>query len=124
MDRARFERLVAEAVDKLPDEFHEKLANIDVVVERQPTFRQLAEAGLKSGETLLGLYEGIPQTERGRHYGLVVPDKITIFQRPIEAQCRNDVEIRSQIRGTVLHEIAHHFGVDDDRLRRLNNGNA
>jgi predicted Zn-dependent protease with MMP-like domain len=124
VDRARFERLVAEAVDKLPDEFHEKLANIDVVVERQPTFRQLAEAGLKSGETLLGLYEGIPQTERGRHYGLVVPDKITIFQRPIEAQCRNDVEIRSQIRGTVLHEIAHHFGIDDDRLRRLNNGKA
>ncbi len=124
MDRARFERLVAEAVDKLPDEFHEKLANIDVVVERQPTFRQLAEAGLKSGETLLGLYEGIPQTERGRYYGLVVPDKITIFQRPIEAQCRNDVEIRSQIRGTVLHEIAHHFGIDDDRLRRLNNGKA
>ena len=124
MDRARFERLVAEAVDKLPDEFHEKLANIDVVVERQPTFRQLAEAGLKSGETLLGLYEGIPQTERGRYYGLVVPDKITIFQRPIEAQCRNDVETRSHIRGTVLHEIAHHFGIDDDRLRRLNNGKA
>ena len=124
MDRARFERLVAEAVDKLPDEFHEKLENIDVVVERQPTFRQLAEAGLKSGETLLGLYEGIPQTERGRHYGLVVPDKITIFQRPIEAQCSNDVEIRSQIRETVLHEIAHHFGIDDNRLRRLNNGNA
>lgn len=124
MDRARFERLVAEAVDKLPDEFHEKLANIDVVVERQPTFRQLAEAGLRSGETILGLYEGIPQTERGRHYGLVVPDKITIFQRPIEAQCRNDVEIRSQIRGTVLHEIAHHFGIDDDRLRQINNGKA
>ncbi len=124
MDRARFERLVAEAVDKLPDEFHEKLANIDVVVERQPTFRQLAEAGLKSGETLLGLYEGIPQTERGRHYGLVIPDKITIFRRPIEAQCSNDVEIRSQIRGTVLHEIAHHFGIDDDRLRQLNNGKA
>ncbi len=124
MDRARFERLVAEAVDKLPDEFHEKLENIDVVVERQPTFRQLAEAGLKSDETLLGLYEGIPQTERGRHYGLVVPDKITIFQRPIEAQCSNDVEIRSQIRETVLHEIAHHFGIDDNRLRRLNNGNA
>lgn len=124
MDRARFERLVAEAVDKLPDEFHEKLANIDVVVERQPTFRQLAEAGLKSGETLLGLYEGIPQTERGRHYGLVVPDKITIFQRTIEAQCSSDVEIRSQIRGTVLHEIAHHFGIDDRRLRQINNGKA
>ena len=122
MDRARFERLVAEAVDKLPDEFREKLANIDVVVERQPTFRQLAEAGLEPDETLLGLYEGIPQTERGRHYGLVVPDKITIFQRPIEAQCSNDVEIRSQIRRTVLHEIAHHFGIDDDRLRQLNNG--
>lgn len=124
MDRARFERLVAEAVDKLPDEFHEKLANIDVVVERQPTFRQLAEAGLKPGETLLGLYEGIPQTERGRHYGLVVPDKITIFQRTIEAQCSSDVEIRSQIRGTVLHEIAHHFGIDDRRLRQINNGKA
>ena len=124
MDRERFIGLVARAVDSLPEEFHSRLENIDVVVEEQPTPRQLSEVKLKRGITLLGLYQGVPLPWRSRSYGMVVPDKITIFQRPIEAQCRNDVEIRSQIRGTVLHEIAHHFGIDDDRLRRLNNGKA
>ena len=119
MDRERFEWLVAKAVDSLPDEFSTKLENIDVVVEEQPTPNQLAEVGLKRGETLLGLYQGVPLTKRGRHYGLVVPDKITIFQKPIEAKCKNDAEIMTEIRRVVQHEIAHHFGIGDARLRQL-----
>lgn len=119
MDREKFKWLVAKAVDSLPEEFGSKLENIDVVVEDQPTADQLAEAGLKRGETLLGLYEGVPLTRRSRYYGLVVPDKITIFQKPIEAKCRTDSEVKSEIRRVVQHEIAHHFGIGDGRLRQL-----
>ena len=119
MNRERFEWLVAKAVDSLPDEFHTKLENIDVVVEDQPNPSQLTDVGLKRGETLLGLYQGVPLTKRGRHYGLVVPDKITIFQKPIEAKCKYDVETTAEIRRVVLHEIAHHFGISDARLRQL-----
>lgn len=122
MDRERFEWLVAEVVDSLPDEFHAKLENIDVVVQDEPTPSQLAEVGLKRGETLLGLYQGVPLTKRSRHYGMVVPDKITIFQRPIETRCKNDTEVKAEIRRVVQHEIAHHFGIGDARLRQLENG--
>jgi predicted Zn-dependent protease with MMP-like domain len=119
MDRERFEWLVAKAVDSLPDELRDRMENIDVVVADQPTPHQLAELGKRRGETLLGLYEGVPLTRRSRHYGLVAPDKVTIFQKPIEAQCRNDTEIIAEIQRVVLHEIAHHFGISDDRLRQL-----
>ena len=119
MDRERFEWLVAKVVDSLPDEFSTKLENIDVVVEDQPSPSQLAEAGLKRGETLIGLYQGVPLTKRSRHYGMVVPDKITIFQKPIEAKCKNDTDVKAEIRRVVQHEIAHHFGIGDARLRQL-----
>jgi len=119
MDRKRFEWLVARAVEDLPEEFLTRLENIDVVVEDYPTPGQLRSAGLKHGETLLGLYEGVPQTERGGHYGLVPPDKITIFQRSIEARCRHDAEISAEIQQVVKHEIAHHFGISDARLRQI-----
>jgi len=119
MDRERFEWLVARAVDSLPEEFRTRLENIDVVVEDWPTHSQLAEAGLKDSRILLGLYEGVPLTRRGGHYGLVPPDKITIFQRPIEAKCRDDATITAEIEKVVRHEIAHHFGIGDARLRQL-----
>ena len=122
MDRERFEWLVAKAVDSLPDEFRTRLENIDVVVADQPSTSQLAELGRKRGETLLGLYEGVPLTMRSRHYGLVVPDKVTIFQKPIEAICRNDTGIIAEIQRVVQHEIAHHFGISDARLKRLGKG--
>ena len=122
MDSVRFEQLVARAVDSLPDEFRARLENIDVVVEDQPTPRQLAELDKKRGETLLGLYEGVPLTNRSQHYGLVAPDKITIFQKPIEAICKNDARIIAEIQRVVRHEIAHHFGISDARLRQLGMG--
>jgi predicted Zn-dependent protease with MMP-like domain len=119
MDRERFERLVERAVADLPEEFHERLENVDVVVEDWPSPHELASLGLRSRYQLLGLYQGIPLTKRGGHYGLVPPDKITIFQRPIEAKCRDDARIIREIGRVVRHEIAHHFGISDGRLREL-----
>ncbi len=119
MDREGFEWLVARVVDSLPEECGTKLENIDVVVEDWPTQGQLAEAGLRRGQTLLGLYEGVPRTKRSSHYGLVPPDKITIFQKPIEAKCSSDAEITAEIQRVVRHEIAHHFGIGDARLRQI-----
>ena len=119
MDRERFEQLVTRAIDNLPDEFLSKMENIDVVVEDWPNRGQLARVGLRRGETLLGLYEGVPLTRRSTHYGLVPPDKITIFQKPIEARCKYNAEITAEIQKVVQHEIAHHFGIGDARLRQL-----
>jgi predicted Zn-dependent protease with MMP-like domain len=119
MDRQRFEWLVARAVEDLPEEFLSMMENVDVVVEARPSLSQIRRAMLKRGHTLLGLYEGVPRTRRGSRYGLVLPDKITIFQEPIEARCRHEDEIISEIRRVVKHEIAHHFGISDARLRQI-----
>jgi len=122
MDREGFKWLVAKAVESLPEEFRTKLENIDVVIEDWPTQGQLTKVGLRRSETLLGLYEGVPLTKRNRHYGLVPPDKITIFQKPIEAKCRHEVEIAAEIQRVVKHEIAHRFGMGDTRLRQIERG--
>ncbi len=119
MDRESFEHLVARAVDSLPEELHCQLDNVDVVVEELPTEDQLTEAELEDAGMLLGLYEGVPLTHRSSHYGMVLPDKITIFQKPIEAKCRDDGEVTAEIRRVVIHEIAHHFGISDERLEEL-----
>jgi len=119
MNRERFEQLVAMAVETLPEEFLTRLENIEVVVEDYPTQTQLAETKLKRGDILLGLYEGVPLTKRSHFYGMVPPDKITIFQKPIESKCRGDVEITAEIQSVVQHEIAHHFGIDDARLKEI-----
>jgi predicted Zn-dependent protease with MMP-like domain len=114
-----FEELVAEALDSLPPDIQEKLENVEVVVEWRPSPAQMRRMGLGPGQTLFGLYEGVPLTERTSGYGLVLPDKITIFRQPIEAYCRSDEQVRRTVRRTVLHELAHHFGISDDRLREL-----
>ena len=88
MQREKFEALVARAIDNLPPEFQRKLENVDIVVENWPTPGQLRQVKHSHPTQLLGLYHGVPQTRRGRRYGLVLPDKISIFQKPIEAQCR------------------------------------
>jgi predicted Zn-dependent protease with MMP-like domain len=122
MDRQRFQELVAEAISGLPEEFRNKLTNVDVVVADFPSPSQLARARLGRHQTLLGLYQGVPLTKRGRHYGLVAPDKITIFQKPIEAKCRREAEVTAEISRVVRHEIAHHFGIGEARLRQLERG--
>ncbi|MFA5316033.1 MAG: metallopeptidase family protein [Dehalococcoidales bacterium] len=119
MERTKFEQLVAEAIEALPEEFLGRMENVDIVVEDVPTREHLAGVRLPRGQTLLGLYEGVPLTRRGSHYGLVTPDKITIFQKPIERNNRYPSQIVAEIGRVVRHEIAHHFGLSDARLRQL-----
>lgn len=119
MDRELFEAWVAEALDALPEAFRDRLENVEVVVEDWPDRETLRRAGVRYPAELLGFYHGIPQTQRTRHYGLVLPDKISIYRRPIELQCRTLEEIRDTVHHVVHHEIAHHFGISDERLRDM-----
>lgn len=119
MNRQRFEQLVAQALEALPTEFQEKLDNVDVVIEWWPTPDQIKRAGRRPQDLIFGLYEGVPLTHRTHHYGLVTPDRIIIFQGPIEMISQTDAEMRRTIRKTVLHEIGHHFGLSDQDLKEL-----
>ena len=114
-----FQALVAEVLDDLPSEIVERMDNVAVTVAYWPSREQLARAGLRHPATLFGLYEGVPLTKRGIHYGMVPPDRITLFQGPLEASHRTQAAIREQVRRTVIHEIAHHFGIDENRIREL-----
>jgi predicted Zn-dependent protease with MMP-like domain len=116
--RERFEALVAAALDSLPEEIAAAMENVEVVVEEEPPPEALA--GLPPGETLLGLYHGVPLSERGPHtYHGVLPDKISIYRGPIARRFRTPARIEEEVRRTVVHEIAHHFGIDDERLHEL-----
>jgi predicted Zn-dependent protease with MMP-like domain len=117
MDQQTFEDLVSEAIDSLPPEIHDWLDNVAIVVSEWPTREQLAQAGLRPGQLLFGLYVGVPKTRRGFTYGEIVPDKIIIFRQPIERVCRTPDGIRNCVRRTVLHEIGHHFGMGENELR-------
>lgn len=114
-----FERLVADALDSLPEAIMAMLDNVVVVVADAPTPQQITTAHLEDDMMLLGLYEGIPRTARGSSYGSVLPDKVTIFQRPLEAACETPEELVAQVRHTVIHELAHHLGISDERLIAL-----
>ena len=118
MTLAEFEKLVRTALEEIPDEIARELNNVDVVVEEWASKDQLIGSGIDEGNYLLGLYEGIPLTERA-DYGMVLPDKITLFQGSIEAICSSDEEVMEEVRQTVVHEVAHHFGIDDERLHEL-----
>ena len=119
MDSQRFEELVFKAIEALPAEFKNKLENVDILIEDLPSKAQLRGLRLRHPIELLGLYEGIPQTNRGGNYSFVLPDKITIFQKSIESKCRSEREIEKEIGEVVRHEIAHHFGIGDDILRKI-----
>ena len=116
--RGRFLRLVRRALAGLPPPFRERLSNIDIVVKRRPGRDDLRQAGLPPGEMPYGLYLGVPLTERSA-YGLVLPDKITIFQEPLERDFPGEAELVEEVRKTVLHEIAHHFGLSDEELAEM-----
>ncbi len=117
METEAFEDLVIAAVERLPREFRDLLENVDILVADSPSADQRRFAGRRN--SLLGLYEGVPRTERGAHYQLVMPDKITLFQRNIEAACASPGDIPQEIENTVRHEIAHHFGMTDEELKRI-----
>jgi len=119
MERDRFTQLVAEALESLPDSFAEKMENVEVVVEDWPDPATLRLAGVRNAAGLLGFYHGIPLTQRTAGYNLVAPDKISIYRRPILLHCRTTAEVRETVQRVVRHEIAHYFGIDDERLREI-----
>ena len=115
----RFEELVSEALDAIPQALWDFADNVAVTVQQWPSRSQMASVGLDGRHSmLLGLYEGVPLTSRSHYYGMVPPDKITIFQAPILRLCPQGDEdaVRERVRRTVLHEVAHHFGISDQRL--------
>jgi predicted Zn-dependent protease with MMP-like domain len=118
MDRETFEEIVAEALDTLPPEFARHLENVEVHVALRPDREQRRAAGIKPWQTLYGLYEGVPLTERVGG-GPLLPDTITIFQEPLTRAFPSRDALREEVRRTVLHEIAHFFGISDERLREL-----
>lgn len=117
MTREDFEQLVEEGISAIPEKFLVRLKNVRIVVEDEPSRDQLSKGEVRAGWTLFGLYEGVPQPFRGGGYNLILPDKITIFQKPIERACQSAEQIREQVKITVWHEIAHHFGLDEDEVR-------
>lgn len=119
VSRKRFEQLVAEALRGIPPELQKALDNIEVIVDDWPTQEQLAEVDLGPDDVLFGLYRGIPLPERSPMLPYSLPDIITIFQGPLEEECETEDAIREEIRRTVVHEIAHYFGFDEDRLAEL-----
>lgn len=119
LSSSEFERLAAQALDDLPPFFQERMKNVEVLIKAWPSRHELEDAGVESGYTLLGLYHGIPLTERTHNYGLVPPDTITLYQGPIEQEAGSPEEVPEVVRHTVIHEFAHHFGISDDRLREL-----
>jgi predicted Zn-dependent protease with MMP-like domain len=114
-----FEGLVATALDNLPDWVRQRMENLAIIVEPWPTRDQRDKTGTKRGTLLLGLYEGIPLTQRGRGYNLVAPDRITLFQGPLELLADSPAMLVQLIRHTVIHEIAHYLGFSEKEIRGL-----
>ncbi len=119
LTRREFEELVVLALKRLPKFFKKKMKNVDVVVEDRASRELLLEMGLQSPSELLGLYQGVPLDRRGFYYGNVLPDKITLFQIPIEMMCKTREEIQERVKEVVIHEVGHYFGLDDYRLKEL-----
>jgi len=120
MDRNEIEREVARALDRLPKEFRDRFHNVEIVVEKKPTKKRLRELDLDPDEDVLyGLYEGTPLSERSVSYPPLLPDRITIFSEPLMRDFPDPMERRRQIRLTVIHEIAHYFGMADEEIEDL-----
>ena len=122
MDRARFISLVHCALRDVPPPFRDHLKQVDIVVKRRPSRSDLIEADLAPDESMYGFYRGIPLTERDSGYSMVAPDVIDVYQEPLEEDFPEEAELIAEIRTTVLHELAHFFGIDDDRLEELGMG--
>jgi len=118
LDRTEFEKMVNAGIAAIPKRFLQKLDNVSIVIEDDPTPAQKEKLHLRQGWTLFGLYEGVPQTKRGAYYGAVLPDKITIFKNPIIQTARDAEHVKEIVKNTVWHEIAHHFGMNEAEVRQ------
>lgn len=114
-----FEKLIGEAMDSLPEKYVRGLDNVLVTYEDEPSPEQRKELKLHCNQTLFGLYQGVPRTQRGIGYNMVLPDKITLFKNPILNASPDIAALKEQIRHTLWHEIAHHYGLDHDRIHAL-----
>lgn len=114
-----FERMMAAALDSFPEERIRGLKNVLITYEDEPTTEQLHKQGIRVGQELLGLYEGIPLTKRNNNYSMVLPDRITLFKNPIFRVSRTKATFINQVRKTLWHEIAHYYGLDHDQIHKL-----
>lgn len=120
MDRAAFEKIVEQAFERLPEKFKQAIDNVGVVVEDYPDEEVVRSMRLRSKRDLLGLYQGVPLSGRGTWYGMtpVSPDKISLYQKNIEAVCQTEEEVEGCIVDTLIHEIGHYFGMSEDEIRK------
>ncbi len=119
MTRERFTRLVEEALREIPRRFRDAMKNVAVVVEDEPSPDLLAEMEMEPDDTLFGLYHGTPLTERDSFYGNALPDRISIYQFPIEDECEDDEDIRQCVAETVIHEFGHYFGLSEEEIEEI-----
>ena len=119
MHRARFARLVEEALREIPRRFRDAMKNVAVVVEDEPSPALLQEMDVDPGDTLFGLYQGTPLPERSWGYGNTLPDRISIYQKPIEDACADEDEIRDCVAETVIHEFGHYFGMSEEEIEEI-----
>jgi predicted Zn-dependent protease with MMP-like domain len=117
--RDRFERLVVEAVTLIPRRFRREMKNLALVVEDEPTADLLEEMEIEPGGSLYGLYQGTPLPERTWGYGNALPDRITLFQRPIEEDCEDEDDVRAVIGETLIHEVGHYFGLSEEEIEEI-----
>ncbi len=118
MNDEEFEKLVNDALDALPQLYQDNLNNVAIVTADEPTPDERVELKLRCDQTLFGLYQGIPLTQRGVNYSLVIPDKITIYKLPILAVSRTKADVAEQVRHTVWHEVAHYYGLDHAEIHK------
>lgn len=114
-----FDKIISQAMDELPEEYIKKLNNVAVTYADVPTAEQRHQQSLRSDQTLFGLYEGIPLTKRGASYNLVLPDKITIFKKPLVSSSHDMTMLKRQVKHTLWHEIAHHYGLGHDQIKKI-----
>jgi predicted Zn-dependent protease with MMP-like domain len=119
MTRARFEKLVEEALKEIPKRFRKAMHNVAVVVEDEPSQELLDEMEIEPGDTLFGLYQGTPLPERSWGHGNSLPDRISIYQKPTEEACETEEEIRDCVAETVIHEFGHYFGLSEEEIEEI-----
>jgi predicted Zn-dependent protease with MMP-like domain len=119
MTRERFRQLVEAALDEIPRRFRQEMRNVAVIVEDEPPPHVLAEMEIEPPDSLFGLYHGTPLPERSWAYGNTLPDRISIYQRPIEESCEDDEEIRDCVAETVIHEFGHYFGMSEEEIEEI-----
>jgi predicted Zn-dependent protease with MMP-like domain len=117
--REQFTALVEEALSEIPRRFRKAMANVAVIVDDEPAPETLAEMAISPGDTLFGLYHGVPLPERSWGHGNALPDRISIYQRPIEEACEDDEEIRDCVAETVIHEFGHYFGMNEEQIEEI-----